>query len=64
VAGPAATAHSEEASFIARATSPDGREVDVILHVIAGRLVGLEVWAGMYGDDPRTELPDISTLSR
>jgi hypothetical protein len=56
--------NSEDASFIARATSPDGREVNVILHVIAGRLVELEIWAGMYGGDRRTELPDVSTLSR
>ena len=43
-------------------TSDVLRELDVILHVIAGRLVELEIWAGTFGGDPRTELPDAGTL--
>ena len=54
----------EDASFTARASSPDGRELDVILHIVAGRLVELEIWAGAFGGDPRIELPDFSTLTR
>jgi len=27
-------------------------------------LVEFEIWAGGFGGDPRTELPDVSTLTR
>jgi hypothetical protein len=53
-----------DASFRADATSSDGRALEVILHVLAGRLVELEIWAGSFGGDPRTELPQICTLHR
>jgi len=56
--------HGQDASFAAEATGPDGRALDVIVHVIAGRLVEFEIWAGGFGGDPRTELPDVSTLTR
>jgi hypothetical protein len=49
-------------SIEAEATSPDRRELNVILHVPGGRLFELEVWAGMYDGAPVTELPDVSTM--
>ena len=44
------------------ATAPDGRCVQVNLHILGGRLFELEIWAGWLGGDPSTELPDPSTL--
>ena len=55
--------HGQDRSITAEGTAPDGRAVDVILHVIAGRIVELEIWAGTFGGDPRTELPDAATLT-
>jgi hypothetical protein len=54
--------HGEDLSIEAEATRPDGRELNVILHVLGGRLFELEVWAGMYGGDPVTELPAVTTM--
>jgi hypothetical protein len=39
-----------------------GGDVDVILHVGAGRVIELEVWAATYGGSPATDLPEITTL--
>ena len=44
-------------SLSGRAVAPDGREVDVTLHVVDGRIEELEVWAATFGGDPRSELP-------
>jgi hypothetical protein len=54
--------YGEDADVSAEGRSPDGRELDVVLHIVGGRLCELEVWAGTFGGDPRTELPDASTL--
>jgi hypothetical protein len=54
--------HGQDLSIEAEAMSPDGRELSVILHVLAGRLFELEVWAGTYGGDPVTGLPDGTTM--
>jgi hypothetical protein len=54
--------HGHDISIEAEATGPDGRPLDVILHILGGRLFELEVWAGMYGRDPATELPNTDTL--
>ncbi len=51
-----------DASFIAEARSPDGRRLDVTLHVVAGRLTELEIWAATFGGDVRTGLPRVETL--
>jgi hypothetical protein len=55
--------HGQDLSITAEGVAPDGRAVDVILHVIAGRVIELEIWAGTFGGDPRTDLPDPATLS-
>jgi hypothetical protein len=31
--------------------------------MIASRIVEPEIWAGMFGGDPRTELPDSASLN-
>ncbi len=54
--------HGADADIGADAVAPDGRAVDVILHASGGELVELEVWAGTFGGDPRTELPNPATL--
>jgi hypothetical protein len=54
--------HGEDADIAADAEAPDGRTLDVILHVTGGKLVELEVWAGTFGGDPRTDLPNPATL--
>lgn len=54
--------HGSDADISADAVAPDGRPLDVILHVSGGELVELEVWAGTFGGDPRTDLPDAATL--
>jgi hypothetical protein len=54
--------HGADADIVAEATAPDGFALDVILHISGGELVELEVWAGSFGGDPRTDLPDPSTL--
>jgi hypothetical protein len=46
----------------ADATAPDGRELELVLHIGGGRLRELEVWAGTWGGDPRTELPPPETV--
>jgi hypothetical protein len=53
----------QDLSITAEGAAPDGRAVDVILHVIAGRIVELEIWAGTFGGDPRTDLPEPATLN-
>jgi hypothetical protein len=37
-------------------------ELQVTLHIGLGRLVELEIWAGVWGADPRTTLPSVDTL--
>jgi hypothetical protein len=54
--------HGQDADIAAEAKAPDGRALDVILHISGGELVELEVWAGTFGGDPRTDLPDPATL--
>jgi hypothetical protein len=54
--------HGVDADISADAKAPDGRAVEVILHISGGRLVELEIWAGTFGGDPRTELPDPATV--
>jgi hypothetical protein len=54
--------HGEDTDFSADATAPDGRALDVILHITGGQVVELEIWAGTFGGDPRTDLPDPATL--
>jgi hypothetical protein len=54
--------HGEDADISAEGRSPDARELDVVLHILGGRLGELEVWAGTFGGDPRTDLPEASTL--
>jgi hypothetical protein len=49
-------------TIAATAVAPDGRELDVNLHLVYRRLEELEVWAGTWGGDPATELPDPATL--
>jgi hypothetical protein len=41
-----------------------GREVEVTLHLVHGRLHELEVWAGTYRGDPVTDLPKPQTIRR
>jgi hypothetical protein len=55
--------HGCDVDITADAVAPDGRAIEVILHVTLGQLQELEVWAGTWGGDPRTELPDVATLS-
>jgi hypothetical protein len=55
--------HGVDVDITADAVAPDGREIEVILHVMGGQLQELEVWAGTWGGDPRTELPDVATLA-
>src|SRR4051794_22310250 len=44
-------------SIEADGSAPDGRPMRVSLHLPAGRLAELELWAGGLGDDPRAGLP-------
>lgn len=39
-----------------------GQEVEVILHVVLGLAEELELWAGTWGGDVRTDLPAVDTL--
>ena len=45
-------------------SNTEGREVEVTLHVVFGRLEELEVWAGTYGGEVRTALPSPESLRR
>jgi hypothetical protein len=54
--------HGADLTIERVATGPDGRCIQVNLHVLGGRLFELEIWAGSLGGDPSTELPDPSTL--
>lgn len=56
------TGRDDVAAIAATARDAAGREVDVILHVVEGRIEELEVWAGTWGGDPRTALPDPAAL--
>jgi hypothetical protein len=46
----------------ARGINHEGRDVDVTLHVVLGRLAELEVWAGGDGGEVRTALPAAESL--
>src|SRR5438067_11741044 len=46
----------------AYATNRKGREVEITLHIVFGRLEELEIWAGTFGGDPRTEVPSPESL--
>jgi hypothetical protein len=44
--------------------SDEGRDVEVTLQVVLGRLEELEVWAGWDGGELRTALPLAESLRR
>ena len=45
-------------------TNRQGRKVEATLHVVFGRLVELEVWAGTCAGEAGTNLPQADTLRR
>jgi hypothetical protein len=51
-----------DTSIVGEARTPDGRAVDVVLHVLLGAISELEIWAGGLGGDPRVELPSVETV--
>jgi hypothetical protein len=53
--------HGDQAEVYAHAVNSDGRHLDVILHVVEGRLQELEVW-GRDPARPRVSLPDPDAL--
>lgn len=52
----------QDLSIVADGVTPDGRPVEVVLHILNQKLYELEVWAGTWGDSPQTQLPGAATL--
>jgi hypothetical protein len=50
-------------ALTADGVTPTGREIELTLHVVFGRMSELEIWDGSDGQgESRGELPDLATL--